>query len=256
MSQPSERLKSGVFVVTGASGGLGRALARDLCSRGAQVACLARRAGALEETCNGHPGLAAYPADIAAPKEVEAAFASIRADLGPVTGLINNAAFYPRADMLEQSAEDFMQVAQVNLGGVYACSRAALADMVQTGFGRILNVATFADIAPLPTSSAYSVSKGAARILTRAMIADLADRFPDIVISDWMPGMLKTQMGLPEGLDPAISAKWGASLALWHDRSLTGSVFEQDLEILPGNGLKARLKSALTGQRRTPRRIS
>ena len=121
--------------------------------------------------------------------------------------------------------------------------------------GRILNVATFADLNPLPASAAYSISKGAARIFTRALIADLADRFPGIVIGDWMPGMLKTTMGIPDGLAPEAAAEWGAELALRADPELTGAVFEMDTEVLPPRGLKGKLKDALLMRRRRPRRL-
>jgi len=166
--------------------------------------------------------------------------------------LINNAAVYPRRDFLEETGASFMDSIATNLGGTVACSRAALNSMVETGQGRILNVATFADLAPLPASSAYSVSKGAARILTRALVSDLGDRFPGIVISDWMPGMLATRMGIADGLAPHVSARWGAELALWHDPSLNGTTFEMDREILPPRGLKGKLKDLLL-LRKTPR---
>jgi hypothetical protein len=97
------------------------------------------------------------------------------------------------------------------------------------------------------------VSKGAARILTRALVADICDRFPDIVINDWMPGSLATDMGIAEGLDPALAARWGVSLALWHDRSLTGTVWERDTEQLPMRSLKGRIKDALLMRKRKPR---
>ena len=127
--------------------------------------------------------------------------------------------------------------------------------MVQTGFGRILNVSSYADVAPLSASAGYSVSKGAARILTRALVADLGDRFPGIVIGDWMPGMLATRMGVAAGLDPVQAARWGARLALWHDPALTGTIFEMDREVLPPRGLKRRILERLTGRRPVVRRL-
>jgi short-subunit dehydrogenase len=136
-----------------------------------------------------------------------------------------------------------------------ACSHAALTDMTRRGRGRILNVATFADLHPLAAASAYSVSKGAARILTRALLADVGDRFPGIVISDWLPGMLATDMGIPDGLSPRTAAAWGARLALMADPALSGSIFEMDREVLPPRGLKGRLKDMLLLRRRRPRRL-
>jgi NAD(P)-dependent dehydrogenase (short-subunit alcohol dehydrogenase family) len=248
-------LRDGIAVVTGAGGGLGRALARRLAAEGLRVAALGRDAAALAETAASAPGaIVPVRADVADAQAVRDAFASIAA-LGQVTILVNNAALYPRRDFLDETAESFMATVAVNLGGVVACTRAALGPMTQTGLGRILNVATFADVAPLPASGAYAVGKGAARILTRALVADLGDRFPGIVISDWMPGMLATRMGIPDGLPAETAAVWGARLALWHDPTLNGTTWEQDREILPPRGLKGRLLDRLTGRRRLPRRL-
>lgn len=254
MARNDDRLKSGVAVVTGAGGGLGRELARALAARGMTVAAMGRGAEGLATTAEGHSSIHAIPADVSDFKGLRDAF-HLSDKLGPLTVLVNNAAVYPRRDILAESPESFMETVNINLGGTLAASRLALDRMAQTGLGRILNVATFADLHPLPAASAYSVSKGAARILTRALVADLADRFPDIVISDWMPGMLATRMGVSDGLDPAQSARWGAELALWHDRTITGSTFEQAVEIPPPRGLKSRLKDRLLGRRATPRRL-
>lgn len=251
---PSEIIRAGQAVVTGAGGGLGREIALALVAQGVRVAGLGRSQPALNETAAlAGPGFSTHICDVADPQAVRATFDAI----GPVSLLVNNAAVYPRRDFLDETAESFMHSVNINLGGIVACSRAALDGMIDTGVGRIINVATFADIAPLAASSAYSVSKGAARVLTRAMVADLGDRFPDIVITDWMPGMLATGMGIADGLDPAISAKWGVGLALWHDHSLNGAVFEMGREILAPRGLKGKIKDLiLLRTRPKPREIT
>jgi NAD(P)-dependent dehydrogenase (short-subunit alcohol dehydrogenase family) len=250
------RLSDGMAVVTGAGGGLGRALALELAARGQRVVALGRAPEGIAETAAMDPSGRITPliADVADPQALRAAFAQIT-QIAPVTLLINNAAIYPRRDFLDETPESFAQTVAINLGGTVASTRLALDSMVETGFGRILNVSTFADLWPLPASSAYAVSKGAGRILTRALLADLADRFPGIVLTDWMPGMLATRMGVPHGLDPAQAARWGAALALWYDPTLNGAVFEQDREILPPRGLKGRIKDMLLFRRRTPRVI-
>ena len=92
-------------------------------------------------------------------------------------------------------------------------------------------------------------------MLTRALIADLADRFPGIIISDWMPGMLRTSMGIPDGVAPETSARWGAALARQMDSSLMGSTFEMDREILPPRGLKGRIKDRLLLRKRVARQL-
>jgi NAD(P)-dependent dehydrogenase (short-subunit alcohol dehydrogenase family) len=240
-------------VVTGAGGGLGRALAIELVRRGVTVVGFGRRLQALDETRRiAGPEFTPMVVDVADPAAVAAAFAALPA---PVTLLINNAAVYPRRDILDETPGSFRDTLSINLGGVIACTDAALRQMVVTGRGRIMNVSTFADVAPIPTSAAYAVSKGAARIYTRAIVADLADRFPHIVINDWMPGMLDTGMGVTDGLDPAIAARWGAELALRNDPSLTGTVFEMDREVLPPRSLQGRIKDRLLLPRRQAPRL-
>jgi len=236
------QIRDGVAVITGAGSGLGRALAVEMAAQGVRVVGFGRRMDALQGTAEliETGRFTAMPVDVADANAVAAAFAKIAQ---PVTILINNAAVYPRRDFLDETPESFSKTMEINLGGMIACTHFALAEMVKTGVGRILNVASFADIAPLPASAAYSVSKGAGRILTRALVADLGDRFPDIVITDWLPGMLATQMGIADGLQPEVAAKWGVKLALWQDPSLNGATFEMDHELLQPQSLKRRLKN-------------
>ena len=246
----------GLVIVTGAGSGLGRALAQKLAAQGYKVAGLGRRGDALAETgqlCQGH--FIPVVCDVAQPDQVTKAVDDL-VQRGPIAVLINNAAVYPHRDFLDETPQSFAATMNANLGGVVNCSHAVLRHMVEVGTGRILNVATFADITPLPTASAYSVSKGAARILTRAMIADLADRFPGICIGDWMPGMLQTGMGIPDGLPPEQAAQWGATLALHCDPSLTGAIFEMNREVLPPRGLKGKLKDLLLLRRQKPRLVT
>jgi short-subunit dehydrogenase len=240
-----------LILITGASDGLGRALALDLAGRGRAVAALARRGDLLQALAAEHPLIRPVVADVADPVAVAAAVAT----LGEVGVLINNAATYPRRDVLEETAESLLAAIAVNLGGVVAATRAVLPQMVARGQGRILNVTTYADLAPIPGSAAYATGKGAARIFTRALIADIGDRWPGIVVNEWIPGALATGMGVAEGIPPAVAARWGASLALMDDRSLTGTLWDQDREVLPPRGWKRRLVERLTGTAPVARRL-
>ncbi|WRH61352.1 MAG: SDR family NAD(P)-dependent oxidoreductase [Fuscovulum sp.] len=256
-AQVSERLRQGVAVVTGANRGLGEALALELAGLGVTVAAIGRDEAGLRAVAAKATSGRVHPVvlDLKDAAAVPEAFAGIARDLGPVTLLINNAAIYPRRDFLEEGTADFMATVAINLGGVAACTHAALMGMVETGFGRILNVSTFADIQPVPASAGYAVSKGAGRILTRALVADIGDRFPGIVISEWMPGILATRMGVPGGLPAREAAIWGARLALWHDRSLNGRSFVLDRELLETRSLKRRLLDKLARRSPVPRRL-
>lgn len=255
---PSDILRNGPAIVTGAGTGLGRALAHKLAAQGLSVALIGRRQNTLQETAERYPNkLFPFVCDVADADAVQSVIAQFGQLHGTPRVLINNAAIYPRRDILDIPRGGFMDTVGVNLGGIINATQAVLPHMIEDGIGRILNVATFADMSPLPMSAEYSTSKGAARIFTRALIADIADRFPDIVIGDWMPGMLATQMGIEEGLPPETAAAWGAALALQHDPSLTGTTFEMDREILQGSGLKRKVKAILTLSRpQKPRSIT
>lgn len=247
------KVTDGIALVTGAGGGLGRALALALAARGMRVAALGRSTCGIRDTAAGD-GIFPLLADVADAAAMRDAVAQVEEE-GPLTLLLNSAAVYPRRDILDETGESFADTVAINLGGTVNATRAALDPMTERGFGRILNVGTFADLVPLPAASAYAVSKGAQRIFTRSLVADLSDRFPDIVIGDWLPGMLATRMGIPDGLDPETAAEWGAELALWHDPSLTGTIFEMDREVPPVRSLKGRIRDRLTGRRPQLRRL-
>ncbi len=232
-----------MVVVTGASKGLGQAMAVLFAQRGFKVAGLARSAEGLAETAGliASDQFVPLAVDVADSAAVERAFADIEAKEGPIDILVNCAAIYEHFDFLDADPDRFMKSVSINLGGMVNCCRSALSGMTERGSGRIVNVATFADLAPLAGSSAYSVSKGAARIFTRALVADLADRFPNIVISDWIPGALATGMGIPDGLAPQVAAGFGVALALERDRSFNGTTFDRDMEIRSPRSLRRKV---------------
>lgn len=249
--------KPDIALVTGAGRGLGRDLVLRLVEKGLRVGALGRSRDDLEKLAAALPEGRVLPlvADVADPESLARAFEALDQAMGPVDTLINNAAVYPHRDFLDETPESFNHTVAINLGGVFTCSQLALERMVARGTGRIVNVTTFAGDRPTQLAAAYSVSKGAARILTQAMVADLADRFPDIVISDWIPGALRTEMGIPEGHDPAEAAKWGAALAIWHERSLNGVLFVEQFERLPAQSFKRRVFNKLTNRSAQPRRL-
>lgn len=235
-----------VAVVTEASWGIGKALTEALVRHGVAVAGLSQQHFQPEVD-----GIYPVAADIRDPAEVARAFADIRTRLGVPTILINNSETYPDRDILDETPDSFMDTLRLNLGGAFACCHAALPDMVARGRGRIINVVTFADMRPAPLAAGYSVSKGALRILTKALVADLGDRFPGIVITDWIPGTHTPRKGIPDGVDPLVAAEWGARLALMSSPEINGMVFLRDQEHAMPRSLKGRVKDRLMGRRRS-----
>lgn len=245
-----EDAKGAVAVVTGAGSELGLALTAALALRGMAVVGISATPFAPKDG-----RVVPVIADVRDPVAVAAAFADIRDRLGVPTILINGAEVYPHRDILEETPASFMDTVQMNLGGAFNCCHAVLPEMVARGHGRIINIVTFADVMPAPLAAGYSVSKGALRILTRALVSDLGDRFPGIVINDWVPGTHTPRKGIPDGVDPGVAAEWGANLALLHDRGINGLVFLQDREHTPPRSLKGRVKDRVLGRGRVRVRL-
>lgn len=236
-----------IAVITEAAGGIGEALALALVRLGVMVAGLSRQA--FQPTDDR---ILPIVADVRDPGDVTRAFHDIRARLGTPTILINNSETYPDRDILDETPASFMETVQLNLGGAVNCCHAVLPDMVAAGRGRIVNIVTFADVEPVPLAAGYSVSKGALRIYTRALVADLGDRFPGIVVNEWVPGTHQPRKGIPDGVDPKLAAEWGARLALMKSPEINGLVFLRDREHAVPQSLKGRVKDRLLGRARAP----
>lgn len=240
-------IAQGLAVVTCAETGLGQAMALELVRRGVRVAGFSKT-GSLDDTARmAGSGFHACTVDVASGEDVCGVMDRLAREVGPVTMLINNAVAHPQRDFLDETPQTFMQTVAVNLGGLVNCCHAALQQMVQTGHGRILNVFASADLSPMPTHSAYVVSNGAARIFTGALREDIEDRFPDIVINDWISGPVAAETDQVDGVTTALqnAAIWGVELALWREASLRGTVWIGDRELLPPRSFKRRIKDTV-----------
>jgi NAD(P)-dependent dehydrogenase (short-subunit alcohol dehydrogenase family) len=168
-------LNNKVVVITGACGGLGSELVKQFLAQGSLVVALARSQPSLDKmaqelnTDKFHP----HVVDVSNSASVKQCFDLIARDLEGVDILFNNAAVYPRLNFLEESPEQWMNAIAINLGGVVNCCKAALPQMISKGFGRVYNVGSFADIAPIESSSAYSCSKGGLHGLTKAQVGQI-----------------------------------------------------------------------------------
>lgn len=236
-----------IIVITGAGSGLGRALSVGLVQRGAVVIGLGSREPPLQETgaLAGSNRFSWHVADVAEVAQVAHAVQKIKEEFGRIDVLINNAAIYPKISFLEQDAESWMRTIAVNLGGVANCCRTILPLMMHQGYGRIINVGSFADLAPIPDSSAYAASKGGVRALTKAISADLGNAYPDVTCVEWVPGHLNTQMSDFTGMDPAVCVEWAVQLVNLPPGQRRARIFEGDHEHLPPKSLKARIKEKL-----------
>jgi NAD(P)-dependent dehydrogenase (short-subunit alcohol dehydrogenase family) len=168
-------LVGAVAVVTGAGGGLGRAVAMTLAAGGTQVACADLDLDAARETAQlviTAGGVAvAHHADVGNQASVQRWRDAVRNALGPVSVVVNVAGVLDRRPWDEVDLEAFLRVIRVNLGGAYACTRAFAPDLVAAGWGRVVNIASIAGVTGYPYPS-YAASKAGVVNLTRSLLRE------------------------------------------------------------------------------------
>jgi NAD(P)-dependent dehydrogenase (short-subunit alcohol dehydrogenase family) len=163
---PAARLDGTVSVITGGGRGIGRVLAQALADAGAAVGVIARSGAELTETvrlvtASGGTAAAAC-ADVTDQRTAADAIAALRRHLGPVDLLVNNAGVSgPVGDAWQVDADNWWRAVEINLRGVFLCSRTVLPAMTARGAGRIVNITSEAGVFRWPQVSAYSVSKAA-----------------------------------------------------------------------------------------------
>ena len=182
-------------VVTGASRGIGSTIAASMTSRGAQVSLLGRSAENLHAVSKalGGAGVAApIPTDVTDAASVTAAFARAREHFGPVHILVNNAGQAASAKFTNTDQALWDRIMAVNVTGTYLCTRQAVPDMLQVGFGRIVNVASIAGLRGAPYICAYVASKHAVIGMTRSLALEFANK--NITVNAVCPGYTDTDI--------------------------------------------------------------
>jgi len=191
-------------LVTGASRGIGSTIAAALAARGARVSLVGRDAKNLEtvgKALGGESRAAAIVADVADSGSVAAAFATARRHFGPVHILINNAGQAASAKFTDTDEALWNRLMAVNLHGTFLCTRAAVTDMLQSGFGRIVNVASVAGLRGGAYISAYAASKHAVIGFTRSLALEFATK--NITVNAVCPGFTDTDI-VREALDNIV----------------------------------------------------
>lgn len=242
-------------VITGASRGLGRAIAARFVEAGADVLLTARDAEALgasaDEARRAGPGrVLTMVGDASDPVAAAAAVARAESELGGVTVLVNNAGVYgPIGRVEENDWAEWTQALAVNLLGTVAFCRAVVPGMRRRRYGKIVNLSGGGATAPLPRFSAYAASKAAVVRFTETLAEELADARVDV--NAIAPGALNTRL-----LDEVLAAGPERTGQAFFERSLKqredggvplekGAALAVFLASAESDGISGRLLSAV-----------
>ncbi|MCP9839855.1 3-oxoacyl-[acyl-carrier-protein] reductase [Synechococcus sp. J7-Johnson] len=186
-----------VALVTGASRGIGRAIALELAASGAEVvvnfAASADAADAVVAAINAAGGRAwSHRADVSQEAEVEAMVKQVLERSGRLDVLVNNAGITRDGLLMRMKTADWQSVIDLNLGGVFFCTRAVCRTMLKARSGRIINITSVVGLMGNPGQANYSAAKAGVIGFTRSTAAELASR--GVTVNAVAPGFIASDM--------------------------------------------------------------
>jgi NAD(P)-dependent dehydrogenase (short-subunit alcohol dehydrogenase family) len=235
-------LNEKVAIVTGASRGIGRAIALAFAAAGADVVVAARASAELdsasEEICAAGRRTLAVPTDVSVSSDVDTLVDQTISELGHVDVLVNNAGAFkevatvpfpdrvlkPPAVMRDSSERmtdaEFRQVIDTNIGGVFYGCRAVAPHMMERGYGKIINISSVAATKAFKLEAVYDASKAAVNMLTRTLALEWAPY--GVRVNALAPGDYNTSMTAEAWADPVRRQAYLDSIPLGAEGDMTG----------------------------------
>jgi NAD(P)-dependent dehydrogenase (short-subunit alcohol dehydrogenase family) len=183
-------------LVTGGASGIGRSICLRLAREGVNVAILdvdlaGAQAAAAEQRAMGRKALA-FEADVADPSQVGAAVDEIHRDLGAVQILVNSAGISQYVTLMRMAQEQWSRMIAVHLHGTFNCTKAVVKDMIDSRWGRIVNMTSLAGLTGVVGLSHYSAAKAGVIGFTKALAQELGPR--GITVNAVAPGLVETPL--------------------------------------------------------------
>ncbi|MBY0355371.1 MAG: 3-oxoacyl-[acyl-carrier-protein] reductase [Rickettsiales bacterium] len=179
-------------LITGATGGIGEAIASALKAAGAEVAISGTRAEKLREVADALGGAAILPCNLSDASAVEGLFAQAEAALGQIDILVNNAGITKDGLALRMKDEDWQSVIDINLTATFRLSRSAIKAMMKRRAGRVINISSVVAVMGNPGQANYCASKAGMIGMTKSLAAEVASR--GVTLNCIAPGFIKTPM--------------------------------------------------------------
>jgi NAD(P)-dependent dehydrogenase (short-subunit alcohol dehydrogenase family) len=210
----SGKLAGKVALITGASRGLGKAMALALAAEGAGIALVARDRAQLEKTAEEvwrtGAGAQVFPADVSSEEQVLRLEKDVAQAFGRIHILINNAGINIRKNLTDFTLEEWRRVLDTNLTSTFLMCRSFVPHMKGNGYGRVINMASTMAHVSIAARTAYSASKTAILGLTRALALELAPE--GITVNAISPGPFATEMNTPLIQNPELNAQFVAKI--------------------------------------------
>ncbi|MEO7453409.1 MAG: 3-oxoacyl-[acyl-carrier-protein] reductase [Fimbriimonadales bacterium] len=200
-------LEGRTALVTGASRGIGRAIALALAKSGARVACASTKPGGAEETAQAcGNGAVSLVCNIGDSESVSAAIETVTKDLGGIHILVNNAGITKDQLMMRMSDEEWDDVIDINLKGAYRTIKAAVRPMMKERWGRIINLTSIVGIGGQAGQANYAAAKAGLIGLTKSVAKEFGSR--GITCNAIAPGFIETDMTstLPDEMRDRITS--------------------------------------------------